>query len=91
MRERISRTALFGERTRSPRIAAGGLRKTMAALLAEIESGEFAAEWLRTHASGRSTAEWGAASDASGRDDAPATDEAIERVGREIRRRTSRS
>ncbi|MBD3237918.1 MAG: ketol-acid reductoisomerase, partial [Candidatus Eisenbacteria bacterium] len=47
MRERISGTARFGERTRGPRIAAAGLRAVQRQILAEIESGAFAREWLR--------------------------------------------
>lgn len=91
MRERISRTALYGDLTRGPRIAAAGLRGVMTAILSEIESGEFAAEWLREHRQGRPVLPGGPAADAPEKSEIPAAGEALERAGREIRRRSSAS
>jgi ketol-acid reductoisomerase len=46
MRERISRTALFGDLTRGPRVLGPEVEGRLADILGEIESGEFAREWL---------------------------------------------
>ena len=46
MRERISRTALYGDVTRGPRILGAEVRMRMADILREIESGEFSREWM---------------------------------------------
>ncbi len=52
MRARISRTALFGELTRGPRIADESCRDRMREILDEIRSGRFAEEWSRDSESG---------------------------------------
>jgi ketol-acid reductoisomerase len=46
MRERISSTARFGDLTRGPRVIGDESRRAMRALLAEIQSGQFAHEFL---------------------------------------------
>ena len=46
MRERISRTALYGDVTRGPRILGAEVRQRMADILREIEAGEFSREWV---------------------------------------------
>ena len=46
MRYSISDTAEYGDLTRGPRVIDGNVRETMRELLAEIQSGEFAREWI---------------------------------------------
>ena len=46
MREQISSTARFGDLTRGPRLAGKAVRREMRTLLAEIQSGQFAREFL---------------------------------------------
>jgi len=53
MRRHISGTALWGDLSRGRRIIDAGTRERMAALLDEIESGDFAREWVEEHRSGR--------------------------------------
>ncbi len=52
MRERISGTAQYGGLTRGTRVLGDSARARMAAVLEEIVSGRFAAEWLREHEAG---------------------------------------
>ena len=52
MRERISRTALFGDLTRGPRLIGPKVRTEMAEILDEIRSGRFAKEWSEEVAAG---------------------------------------
>ena len=47
---RISGTAAYGGLTRGPRIIDEKVRRNMREILAEIESGTFAEEFLRHHA-----------------------------------------
>jgi ketol-acid reductoisomerase len=54
MRARISGTALFGELTRGPAIVDENCRERMRLALKQIRSGEFAKEWMRDAAGGRS-------------------------------------
>ncbi len=49
MRKKISGTAAYGGLTRGPRIIDDRVRENMRRILAEIESGEFADEFLRNH------------------------------------------
>ncbi len=49
MRGRISGTAAYGGLTRGPRLIDDDVRRTMAGILAEIESGAFAREFLARH------------------------------------------
>ena len=46
MRYSISDTAEYGDYTRGPRVVTDETRKAMATILEEIQSGEFAREWL---------------------------------------------
>jgi ketol-acid reductoisomerase len=53
LREAISRTALYGDLTRGPRVINDESRREMAAMLDEIRSGAYAREWLAEAAAGR--------------------------------------
>jgi ketol-acid reductoisomerase len=53
MRDAISNTAKYGDYTRGSRIVTEQTRETMRAILGEIQSGAFAQEWVREHASGK--------------------------------------
>ncbi|MDP8217530.1 MAG: hypothetical protein P9M03_02265, partial [Candidatus Theseobacter exili] len=46
MRHSISDTAEYGDLTRGPRIINDDVRDEMAVILSEIQSGEFAREWI---------------------------------------------
>ncbi len=56
LRNRISGTAAYGGLTRGPRIIDENVRRNMREILAEIESGAFAEEFLRRHAETKSLA-----------------------------------
>jgi ketol-acid reductoisomerase len=53
MRGAISNTAKYGDYTRGPRIVTEQTRATMRQILAEIQSGQFAQEWVAEHAAGK--------------------------------------
>ncbi len=53
MRYSISDTAQFGDMTRGPRIVDDHVRATMKETLRQIQSGEFAREWILENQSGR--------------------------------------
>jgi ketol-acid reductoisomerase len=53
LREAISRTALYGDLTRGPRVINDESRREMAAMLDEIRSGAYAREWLAEASTGR--------------------------------------
>jgi ketol-acid reductoisomerase len=53
MHQFISETAKFGDVTRGPRIIDEHVRETMKKVLEEIQSGQFAKEWIQETASGR--------------------------------------
>ncbi|HTX56868.1 MAG TPA: ketol-acid reductoisomerase [Candidatus Acidoferrales bacterium] len=53
MRDGISNTAQFGDYTRGPRVIGEESKAAMRAILAEIQSGAFAQEWVAEHASGK--------------------------------------
>jgi ketol-acid reductoisomerase len=53
MRERISRTAAWGSFVTAPRMVTDATRKEMASVLAEVESGEFARQWMKESAGGQ--------------------------------------
>ncbi|MFZ0431440.1 MAG: hypothetical protein WAL86_01975, partial [Candidatus Acidiferrales bacterium] len=53
MRRFISETAKYGDITRGPRIVTEQTREEMRKILAEIQSGQFAREWIAEDASGR--------------------------------------
>jgi ketol-acid reductoisomerase len=53
MRYSISDTAEYGDYTRGPRIVTDETRKEMKKILSEIQSGQFAKEWIGENKSGR--------------------------------------
>jgi len=53
LREAISRTALYGDFTRGPRVINDQSRREMTAILDEIRSGAYAREWLAEASAGR--------------------------------------
>jgi len=78
MRERISRTALYGDLTRGPRIMGGQEPRTLDEVLHEIESGEFAQQWQEECRAGfPMLARWRAACE----------DDPLEEAGRRVRAR----
>ena len=76
MRYSISDTAEYGDLTRGPRIVDENVQETMRELLAEIQSGEFAREWILENQAGRPVY------NALKRQ---AHEELIEQVGKELR------
>jgi ketol-acid reductoisomerase len=52
MRYSISNTAEYGDLTRGPRVVPDETRATMKKILAEIQSGEFAREWINENKTG---------------------------------------
>ncbi len=55
MRRRVSDTAKWGDVSRGPRVIDGQVKETMRTLLREIQSGQFAKEWVAEHQAGRPT------------------------------------
>jgi ketol-acid reductoisomerase len=53
MRRRVSNTAAYGDMTRGPRVITEDTREEMRAILEEIQSGEFAREWILENQAGR--------------------------------------
>lgn len=53
MRKRVSDTAEYGDYTRGPRVVTDRTKKVMQKILAEIQSGKFAREWMRENRNGR--------------------------------------
>jgi ketol-acid reductoisomerase len=53
MRQAISNTAEYGDMTRGPRVINEDVRDEMAYILQEIQSGEFAKEWISENQAGR--------------------------------------
>jgi len=53
MRKRVSDTAEYGDLTRGKRIVSERTRKEMKKILAEVQSGKFAREWIRENKKGR--------------------------------------
>jgi ketol-acid reductoisomerase len=53
MRYSVSDTAEYGDLTRGPRVIGDASKKAMAQLLADIQSGEFAREWVAEDDAGR--------------------------------------
>lgn len=53
MRKRVSDTAEYGDYSRGPRIINDRTRKEMKKILAEVQSGKFAKEWIRENKKGR--------------------------------------
>jgi ketol-acid reductoisomerase len=52
MRHSVSDTAEYGDITRGPRIVTAETKETMRQILSEIQSGEFAKEWMAEYAAG---------------------------------------
>jgi len=76
MRYSISDTAEYGDYTRGPRIVTDQTRAEMRKILSEIQSGQFAREWLEENRTGRKRF-------LEMRE--KAKDQPIERVGAELR------
>ncbi len=53
MRYSISNTAQYGDVTRGPRVINADTKKEMKKILSEIQSGEFAKEWMAEHRAGK--------------------------------------
>ncbi len=53
MRYSVSNTAEYGDLTRGPRIVTPETKKTMKAILDEIQTGRFAEEWMSEHRAGK--------------------------------------
>jgi ketol-acid reductoisomerase len=53
MHRDVSETARFGDLTRGPRVVDSGTRARMKEILAEVQSGRFAQEWIEEDAAGR--------------------------------------
>jgi len=53
MRYSISNTAQYGDLTRGPRIITDETKREMKKILSEIQSGEFAREWMAEHRAGK--------------------------------------
>jgi ketol-acid reductoisomerase len=53
MRQRVSDTAEYGDMTRGKKVINEKTRKTMKKMLADIQSGKFAREWIRENKKGR--------------------------------------
>ena len=77
MRFSVSDTAEYGDYTRGPRIINAETRKEMKKILAEIQSGEFAKQWIAENKAGRQKFLAMRAAQA---------DQPIENVGRELRK-----
>src|SRR3984957_13314381 len=52
MRDSISNTAEYGDLTRGERVVGDATRVEMKRILGEIQSGQFAREWIEEHKSG---------------------------------------
>jgi ketol-acid reductoisomerase len=76
MRYSISDTAEYGDYTRGPRIVDAHVRAEMKKILSEVQSGEFARQWINENKTGRKN--FLAMREA-------ARDQPIERTGRELR------
>ena len=53
MRSRVSDTAEYGDITRGKRVVSAAIREEMKKILGEIQSGEFAKEWIKENEDGR--------------------------------------
>jgi ketol-acid reductoisomerase len=76
MRFSVSDTAEYGDYTRGPRIVTAQTRAEMKKILAEVQSGEFARQWIEENKTGRK--KFLAMREA-------ARDQQMEKVGRELR------
>ncbi len=76
MRQSISNTAEYGDLTRGKRVIAAETREAMRRILADIQSGEFAREWIAENRAGAESFQ---------RMRAEAAKHPVERVGAELR------
>jgi ketol-acid reductoisomerase len=76
MRHSISNTAEYGDYTRGKRVITAETRAAMRKILADVQSGEFAREWIAENRAGQESFK---------RMRAEQADSEIERVGRELR------
>jgi ketol-acid reductoisomerase len=76
MRHSISNTAEYGDMTRGPRVITDETRKAMREILADIQSGEFANEWIAENRAGGENFD---------RMRAEGKDHQVEKVGAELR------
>ncbi|MCS6952786.1 MAG: ketol-acid reductoisomerase [Bryobacterales bacterium] len=76
MRYSVSDTAEYGDYTRGPRVIDAHVRQTMRQILAEVQSGQFAREWIEENRNGRT--KFLALREA-------ARNQPLEQVGRELR------
>jgi len=76
MRYSVSNTAEYGDLTRGPRVIDDSVRKVMKQLLADIQSGKFADEWMAEHKAGKPNFK---------RLEAAGQEHLIERVGAKLR------
>jgi ketol-acid reductoisomerase len=76
MRDSISNTAEYGDMTRGKRVISEETREAMRKILADIQSGEFAREWIAENRAGAESFQ---------RMRAEAADHQVEQVGRELR------
>ena len=76
MRYSVSNTAEYGDLTRGPRVITEQTRRVMKDLLADIQSGKFADEWMEEHRSGKPNFK---------RLEAAGREHLIERVGERLR------
>ena len=53
MRKRVSDTAEYGDYSRGPRVITDRTRKEMKKILAEVQKGKFAKEWMKENKEGR--------------------------------------
>jgi ketol-acid reductoisomerase len=76
MRDSISNTAEYGDMTRGKRVISDETRDAMRQILADIQSGEFAKEWIAENRAGQENFQ---------RMREEGTDHQVERVGRDLR------
>jgi ketol-acid reductoisomerase len=76
MRDSISNTAEYGDMTRGPKVITDETREAMRQILADIQSGEFAKEWIAENRAGQENFK---------RLREEGADHQVERVGRDLR------
>ena len=76
MRYSVSNTAQYGDMTRGPAVVNDETKRRMRGLLAEVQSGAFAREWMKENRNGRERFR---------RLEAETAEHQIERVGRQLR------
>src|ERR1700691_6504942 len=76
MRFSISNTAEYGDYTRGKRVITAQTRESMKAILAEIQSGDFAREWIAENRAGQESFK---------RMRAEQADTEVEKIGKELR------